>query len=308
MDIEANPKHRVNMKILIGYDGSPESEVALNELGIAGLPDKVRAIILFVAPLIKPDQYTLPLVGLGKDQTRMMSAAKSNAETSAAKAAAHLKTMFPTWEITSEAILDSPAQGLLNRANSWKPDLVALGSRNRSAIGKFLMGSVTTKVIYDGNSNIRMARMRKRTSAAPRIFIEVDGNPGSDSAVSIAASRSWPVGTHIRILTVSNENGFSKSGKDRITPGVERKTSHSRLVESKSMKAVKLFASNGVKADFVALMGDPRIVILREIKMWGCDCIFVGSRGISRIKGFVLGSVSSAIASYATCTVEIVRK
>jgi universal stress protein family protein len=38
------------------------------------------------------------------------------------------------------------------------------------------------------------------------------------------------------------------------------------------------------------------------------DCIYVGARGLSGIKRFLLGSVSGAVSSRAYCSVEVIRK
>jgi len=49
-------------------------------------------------------------------------------------------------------------------------------------------------------------------------------------------------------------------------------------------------------------------ISLTEIHSFGGDCIFVGSAGFSnRLKRFVLGSVSAAVAARAHCSVEVVR-
>ena len=49
-------------------------------------------------------------------------------------------------------------------------------------------------------------------------------------------------------------------------------------------------------------------MILHEAGEWNADTIFVGARGIGRLKRFLLGSVSSAVAAHADCSVEVVRK
>ena len=44
-----------------------------------------------------------------------------------------------------------------------------------------------------------------------------------------------------------------------------------------------------------------------EAEKWGADCIFVGARGLNGLERLLLGSVSTAVASYAHCSVEVVR-
>ena len=54
---------------------------------------------------------------------------------------------------------------------------------------------------------------------------------------------------------------------------------------------------------------EPKRLLIAEAESWGADCIFVGARGgMGRIDRFLLGSVSSAVAARAHCSVEVARK
>ena len=63
----------------------------------------------------------------------------------------------------------------------------------------------------------------------------------------------------------------------------------------------------GLAVSSIITTGDPKHVLLDEAKHWGADSLFVGARGLSRIERFLLGSVSSALAARAHCSVEVVR-
>jgi nucleotide-binding universal stress UspA family protein len=55
--------------------------------------------------------------------------------------------------------------------------------------------------------------------------------------------------------------------------------------------------------------GDPKRVLLKHAEEFGADCIFTGATGFSsRLERLVLGSVSSAVAARAQCSVEVVRE
>ena len=64
---------------------------------------------------------------------------------------------------------------------------------------------------------------------------------------------------------------------------------------------------SGLIVSTVVRDGDPKRVLLREAEYWAADCIFVGSQGLSRVERLVIGSVSSAIAARAHCSVDVVR-
>jgi nucleotide-binding universal stress UspA family protein len=63
----------------------------------------------------------------------------------------------------------------------------------------------------------------------------------------------------------------------------------------------------GLKTDVAVKNGEPKSLLIAEAESWGADSIFVGARGMGRIERFMLGSVSSAVAARAQCSVEVVR-
>jgi nucleotide-binding universal stress UspA family protein len=57
-----------------------------------------------------------------------------------------------------------------------------------------------------------------------------------------------------------------------------------------------------------ALVGDPALRRVQKADEWGADCVFVGSRAFtSEYERWRLGSVSTALAESAPCSVEVVR-
>ena len=53
--------------------------------------------------------------------------------------------------------------------------------------------------------------------------------------------------------------------------------------------------------------GDPADSILRCIETDNIDCVVMGSRGLSNLKGIFLGSVSHKVANHAPCTCITVK-
>jgi nucleotide-binding universal stress UspA family protein len=76
-----------------------------------------------------------------------------------------------------------------------------------------------------------------------------------------------------------------------------------RMLESYATK----FREGGAVATCLVKEGDPKRVIVEEAETWQADCIFVGARGLTRLKRFLLGGVSTAVAARAHCSVEVAR-
>lgn len=56
------------------------------------------------------------------------------------------------------------------------------------------------------------------------------------------------------------------------------------------------------------VQGSPKEEILKQAEQWRADLVMLGSHGHGPIGRFLLGSLATAVAIHAPCSVEIVRK
>ena len=310
------------MKLLIGYDGSECAEAALAGVGDAGLPKEGDAIVLCVADvwpqLAGPESVAASLGGGAADWSPVdFHRARKKAREELGKAreiarrgAETLHRLLPGWQVTSEAEADAPHWAIVRRADAWKPDLVLLGSHGRSAVGRFFLGSVSHAVLTHARGSVRIARLVTRPEERPlRLILCVDGSPGSASAAHVVATRNWPAGTRVRVLTVL-DTAVSTAlpvAASLAWQEVRFERAQDWVSEITGRVAARLRES-GLDASAEVLDGDPKHVIIDEASDWQANCIFVGAKGLSRLERFLLGSVSTAVASRAHCTVEVVRE
>jgi nucleotide-binding universal stress UspA family protein len=305
------------MKILIAYDGSSCADAALADLRRAGLPRHAEAVVLSVADVwLPPDDETIPWtaseisVGVQKARDRAAQAVEE-ARALAVQASERIRAHFPDWHVRAEACADSPARGIVKKAEEWAADLIVVGSHGRSALGRFILGSVSHKVVTAAHCSVRVARGRLETTDAPlRIVVGVDGSPDARTAVDAIAARLWPAGSEFRVVAVVDPK---KSGAHaalmfellrRIGESAEDEWVWAHEVAeglAQLLRAAGLIASARVKA------GDPKRMLVQEAEHCRADCIFVGARGLARLERFLLGSVSAAVAAQAHCSVEVVR-
>ena len=71
--------------------------------------------------------------------------------------------------------------------------------------------------------------------------------------------------------------------------------------------AVEKLREAGLRTMVVVKEEEPKALLLNEAEGWNADCIFVGARGVGRVERLLTGSVSSAVAARAHCSVEVVR-
>lgn len=306
-------------KVLIAYDGSQCAQAALEDLRRAGLPAQVEAIVLSVADVWPPStagasqaQSEDDLPAAVKMARAQAAQAVREAHEMATRAAAWVQEQFPDWTVHAEAVADSPAWAIIKRAEEWDADLLIMGSHGRSVLSYFVLGSVSTKVLTEVRCSVRIAREPKRPAGEPlRLIVGVDGSPGADAALETLASRNWPAGSEVRVVACVDEK-LSVGSTPLMPPAAdwveESDVEAHHWVHDVTDMAVERLRNAGLKAKSVVKEGDPKKVLLEVAENWEADCIIMGASGITRLGYMVLGSVSTAVAARAHCTVEVVRK
>jgi nucleotide-binding universal stress UspA family protein len=312
------------MKILIGYDGSDCAEAALDDLRLAGLPDSAEAHILSVTevwlPPPPPSSYEIieearkatSAAELQRDFSKRGPAAK-DALALAERARERLQVNFPKWKVSADSSCGSAAWELVAKADEWRPDLIVVGSHGRTALGRFVLGSVSQRVLTEALCSVRIARGRLEEPGSPvRIIVGTDGSPASEEALRAVAARKWPPQSEVKVILVDDPT--APDFLDKLIPPLEQMREEDRReerawVEEISKDAVNMLNSSEIKVSCAVREGDPKRELPKAAEEWGADCVFVGSAGFSnRFARFVLGSVSAAVAARAHCSVEVVRK
>jgi nucleotide-binding universal stress UspA family protein len=287
------------MRILIGYDGSECADAAIDDLRRAGLPREAAAIVLSVVESwsLSPSGFELME---GMDELIQIKA-------TARRGVARVKSMMPEWKVEPEVAVGSPASAILEKSEAWNPDLIIVGSHGRNAAGRFFFGSASLKLAHEAHFTVRIARARREEPARPlRVIIGVDGSKGSEEAVNVVASRHWSENSEARIVNACWRipTATSEPMLKRIAGWVAEE--HARVKVAIDV-AVEKLRQAGLRTSVVVKEEEPKALLLNEAEGWNADCIFVGARGMGRVQRFLVGSVSSAVAARAHCSVEVVR-
>ena len=313
------------MKILIAYDGSESADTGIDGLQRAGLPTQAEALVVSVAevwlpppPLDEAVDDTFPFqipagVKLARERAARLI---GQAEELAGRGGARVQSIFPQWTVSHEALSGSPAFELLSRARRWQPELIVTGSHGHTALGRFVLGSVSQKVLTEAQTSVRIARrMTGAGTSAERIVVGCDGSTEARAAIRQVAARNWTPGSEVRVVVAEDlMKAFPVSLLAApVGESVEavNGAAHSQAEEIAAEAIKELQAGldkRGVTVSSVIEDGDPRRVIVSHAEEFGADCIFTGATGFSnRFERFVLGSVSAAVAARAHCSVEVVR-
>ncbi|MBM3225630.1 MAG: universal stress protein [Candidatus Tectomicrobia bacterium] len=305
------------MKILIAYDGSQCADAALHDLQRAGLPQHAEALIVAIADVVPPpaqplaETYPTQVPPAVRRAWQEAATAVEEAHTLAQRACAQVQTLFPHWQVQAEASADSPAWGVIKQADAWHPDLLVVGSHGRSALGRLVLGSVSQTVVREAHCAVRVARAGRQSSETPaQLVIGVDGSPDARAAVDTMAARRWPAGSTVTLGAVLDarllvslmptppfDEAWTRAGDAATT---ER-------VQALLQPLLPPLQAAGLTVTTLIRDGDPKHLLPEIAAQCEADCLVVGARGLSRIERFLLGSVSTAVAARAHCSVEIIR-
>jgi nucleotide-binding universal stress UspA family protein len=293
------------MKIMFAYDGSSSAEVAIDDLRRAGLPREALVMVVSVIEQWMPVPKSYGGVDIQFAESSPAPAEKAEILLNQARSLIH--SSFPNWKVVTEAEIGSPARVVLQKADEWKPNLIVVGSSGHSALGRWLLGSVSQKVLTEANCSVRVARPIPGRAGKPlRIAIGVDGSPGAALAVNEVLSRSWPAGTEVKLITA--DFAVPHVTSSHLVGPITKWIQEERERIGKEVEAAAgALASKGVDVYRFIKEGDPKSILGDEVERWGADCLFVGAKKLHAIDRFLLGSVSAAMATRINCSVEVVR-
>lgn len=283
-------------KILIGYDGGAHSDAALDDLKWAGLPAETDALIVSVgdAPYIQPlaSHRLIEKMFVGERVTSIVEHANEQAFEALAETRAlanrardRLSTALPDWKVRALAVGGQPAEELLRHAREWQADLIMVGSHGYSALGRFLLGSVSLQVAREATCSVRVGRGGGLAGDGARNLVGWDNSANGDRALRTVFAREWPRQTKIHIVSV-DRTGDGRGADSSTTP-------------------IKHWSVAGdIDISATTCVEGLEQTLVDEAERWNADCVFLGwSEALLSTQGIF----SSNLVTNTECSVEIVR-
>lgn len=144
-----------------------------------------------------------------------------------------------------------------------------------------------------------------------KVLLAIDGSPHSHAALEEVATRPWPAGTQILVLTVNHSrwplvgDPFFTMASARVESVQEQQRDAPGLLNGAVQRL--LDGAPGLQVTTKAIDGVPHEAIVQQAEEWGADLIVLGSHGYGPLRRALLGSVAAAVAVEAPCAVEIIR-
>lgn len=298
-------------RILIAYDGSAGADSALADLGHAGLPDDLEALVLSVAEKPARENPTDCARGVCPSHQAISRAAVSLGQRLAEQACCRLQFMFPRWRLESVGITDSPVGGIVRMATEREVDLVVVGAHGLSGFERMLLGSVARRVFAQAPCSIRIARPRLRPPGpGPRIVVAVGDSSDDERVIGEVAARRWPAAARFQIVTVVDARLAAARASARSFASAWR-NQHSAVVEARACQLVEHYRNRlcraGLTVEILVFEEGLAGRVVPQASAWEADGVFLGHRGAGRGEGRIVETAAFTIAACAPCSVEVIR-
>ena len=142
-----------------------------------------------------------------------------------------------------------------------------------------------------------------------KILVPVDGSQTSWKALDTARSLAEKYDGRLLVITVKIPYGsgsFLQMSLDQTLIDQNNAAMKKAGFATLDMAKDKLGSYAG-DVEYLEETGNPAELILDACKEKGCDTIVIGSRGLSGVEEFLLGSVSSKVSQYAKVPVVVVK-
>lgn len=294
------PRKIHEMNVILAVDGSEHSTAAARLLRDLPIPQGSEINVLAVlVPRNASDHANLE-----------QALADSKAILSSAKA-----------RVNTELLTGYPAEQISEYAAENVPDLIVLGAKGRRATLGILLGGVVQQIVEYAEDPVLV--VRAPYAGLQRILIVTDGSVHSQRAMRYLGqfpvpdlsevhalhvlppmpspaliARSWPAGseTMAPVPSYETEEMLAKQAKDEERQG--------NVILSESVETLRDY---GIDAKSVLLRGDAATEIIEYANQNEIGLIVAGSRGLSRMRKLLLGSLSRKLVHYAGCSVLIVK-
>lgn len=307
------------MKILLATDGSPHSQAAVAILRRIPFPPGSDLTVVTVV-----EQSEL-LSAAGMDMStkdrdlfnHLHDRRRQEAERLLAQEAAQIEGS--EWTVRAIRREGHIAPQILDAVDELGVDLVVLGARGVSGLQRFLLGSVSHKVVKYAPCDVLVAKphddvdMETDEAAAPspgsrlRILMAYDGSVPAEAAVQTLASLPLQDRAEIVVITVMTLITAFRMDIQQQLSAVWQEDKQAAQAALETVAQTLRQATPHVSTE-LREGAEPSQEILTAARECHADLIMLGHKGKSGIERFLLGSTANRVLHYAPCCVWVVKE
>lgn len=267
--------------ILLPFDGSDGAAEALHHAAEISHWADATIHVLFVADTTR-DSVTVV-------ETEVVDALVQEGEDIVEEAEKTLHTLGVDYD--SDVVQGHPAPTIVEYAEQYEYDVIVMPTHGREGVSRYLIGSVTEKVVRLSSVPVLTARMQPDEQLVfpyENILIPTDGSAGAAPAAEHGLSLAAALDATVHVLSVVDETSLGLDVRSTIS-GREHEQAATDAVDDLVSEAETHGVSNSVRH---VEHGSPIEAILDTIDSNDIHAVVMGTTGRRGSDRILLGSVA----------------
>jgi nucleotide-binding universal stress UspA family protein len=273
-------------KIVVGTDGSENAMAAMRWAAAEAALHHAAVEVLLAWSYLNQHHA---------DRSDSFDNSYTEADARAALAAWVTEALGPDPAVAQRVVLDTPVRALLEAGDA--ADLLVVGARGIGGFEGLLLGSVSERVAQSATAPVAVVR-----GAAPvregRVVVGVDGSARSLAALRWAAAESAARDADLDVVHAWRlpvmADGLMMT-TDFAVMEEEGRAILDRALDDPALAGIRVrphFSNHGAAGSLIEVAA-------------GAGLVVVGTRGLGRLTGALMGSVSRQLLHHAPCPVVV---
>lgn len=282
--------------LLVPVDGSPGADTAIQHA--REVADRFDSSV-HVLNVANTNRDSVTVVG-----TEVVDALEREGEQIVEEVATDLRDAG--LDCRTEVIQGDPAATIADYAESKGIDLVVMPTHGRSGISRYLLGSVTEKVVRLSAVPVVTVRMEEARAPFPyeNVLLATDGSEAARRAADRASALADELGAILHVVSVVEEGSLGIDVRSEISDADLRK-----LAEDAVSEAAAVARESGVENVIERIeSGTPARKISDYVEDEDVDLVVMGTTGRRESDRILLGSVTEKVIRSSPVPVMTVRK
>ena len=224
-----------------------------------------------------------------------------------------LNRVFPGQVVGADCVEGKPAEQIVFMAEQWQADLIVVGAHTKTPLERLLLGSVSQSVLEHSPCSVLIVRGTAQSAlkGSHKLLVAIDGSSMANWAAAWVGSHDWPDDAQVCFVSVMPpmSRGFStthvQKAADELAERADLEGKIGTLMRDTVSQYAPTLSRNAISIH--PLSGKPDEEIVRFAQLERADLIVLGSHGRMGIERLLLGSVSQAVASRASCSVLVIK-
>jgi len=272
--------------IVVGVDGSPASDTALDWAAAEAMRRGVPLEVLHTAP-----------ASVAAGSGHVDEAADEDVLDAAA---ARARASFPRISVITRSEHRDPASALIDRSTG--AELVVVGAHGKGLLARVLLGSVSHRVVAHAQCPAVVVHREVGAPGLP-VAVGVDGSPGAEAALALAVEEA--VLRKVPLLVVHGWQAAPGGGFDTLPMAQEVFDAQHSLALEVVEDAVARAREQAPDLPVSYALAPTGPVLALDTESAGAQLLVVGSHGHKGFSGLAFGSVTSAVVDGARCPVMV---